>query len=431
MRLISYRGEMRKYRVPFALFLISFAANTNGQTMRDVRFWAYQIQGQNLNNSIQKMADSRYDLLVIDNMRSVKGDEMHPNAQDVSTLKNSTGSRGQRKLVVCYIDIGEAEDYRYYWKDHWKVGNPEWIVAPDPDGWDGNYPVKYWRKAWKDIVFGSDSAMIDRILADGYDGIYLDWVEAFEFTPVDSSAQQEGLDARIEMIRFISEIAAYCRAKKPGFIVIPQNATAIVLENDSWTQQYLQTIDAIAQEDIWFDGEADQGGKEGDIPIDPQLTQEYITNLRIFQTANVPVITVDYAQLQPNVDSCYRAAGRLGYIEYVALRQLNELTKTPPPGLLSTLVPPIANEPEVHFESYFPNPSSGTVSITYSIARSMPVVLHLYNTLGQPIREWTSLNSHSGRHSSTLDISTIPSGIYTLQLQSGSFSQTRQIAIKH
>jgi len=55
------------------------------------------------------------------------------------------------KRVIAYVDIGQAEEWRIYWKDHWKIGQPGWIIGEDPDGWEGNYPVAYWNPEWKSI----------------------------------------------------------------------------------------------------------------------------------------------------------------------------------------------------------------------------------------------------------------------------------------
>jgi len=410
--------------VSFVLLWFCCSLHIFGQSIGDVRFWAYQIQDQNLNNSIQKLADSHYDLLVIDNIRSLKGDENHPNAADVSRLRNSMNPKGGKTLVVCYVDIGEAEEYRYYWKRGWKVGSPEWIVAPDPDGWDENYPVKYWRQEWRDIVFGNDSAMIDLILADGYDGVYLDWVEAFEFDMVDSCAVDEGKDAREEMIRFILDITAYCRSKEPGFIVIPQNATAITIPDDALTTSYLGTISAVAQEDIWFDGEADEHGREGDMPVDPQLTAEYIDNLRKFQNAGLPVLTVDYAEIPVNVDSCYRAAKRLGYLEYVALRQLDRLTDTPPPGLIAHNEKP---EEEYGFRlgANYPNPAATNLVVPFQHKAGGQAEITIYDTQGRET-VWKYKGYMSpGRHMIHVDVSGLSSGIHYLRIDTENGSGIR------
>ncbi|OGU16061.1 MAG: hypothetical protein A2X61_13175 [Ignavibacteria bacterium GWB2_35_12] len=393
-----------------------FNSNIFCQSLNKVKFWAYQIQSQDENNSIQNLVDSKYELIVIDNPRTVVGKENYDNAADITQLKNSKGWNGENKIVVCYIDIGEVEDYRYYWKQDWRVGNPDWIVANDPDGWDGNFPVKYWRQEWKNLMFGSDTSMIDMILADGYDGIYLDWVEAFEFEPVMNVASADGLNSRNEMIKFIEEIAQYCRTKKPGFLVIPQNATAIIYnenwEPDSLSQKYFNIIDAVAQENIWFDGDADPLGQLGDIPEDAGLTLEYITNLSYFQNAGKPIFTVDYAQIPANVDSCYRAAKRLEFIEYVSLRQLDKLTDTPPPDY--TGVDDNDNNQSIFL---YPNPVKDILNIRINKDLNYPKLkVLLFDLLGNKILEKDFNQSLQYGGSIGLDIKHLNAGFYYVQL---------------
>ncbi len=36
-------------------------------------------------------------------------------------------ANGGKRLVVAYMSIGEAEDYRYYWKDEWGKNAPDWL----------------------------------------------------------------------------------------------------------------------------------------------------------------------------------------------------------------------------------------------------------------------------------------------------------------
>ena len=83
-------------------------------------------------------------------------------------------------MVVCYMSIGEAEDYRYYWQNSWQTDRPEWLDRENPD-WEGNYKVKYWYPAWQNIIFGNDESYTKRILDAGFDGAYLDLIDAFEY----------------------------------------------------------------------------------------------------------------------------------------------------------------------------------------------------------------------------------------------------------
>lgn len=78
------------------------------------------------------------------------------------------------------MSIGEAEDYRYYWKEEWASNPPSWLDAENPD-WEGNFKVRYWDTAWQDIIFGSDSSYMSKIINAGFDGVYLDIIDAYEY----------------------------------------------------------------------------------------------------------------------------------------------------------------------------------------------------------------------------------------------------------
>ncbi len=300
-------------------------------SLGSVRFWAYQIQNQHENNNVQKLIDSHYDMLVIDDTRSLSDQTTYDMASTVARLKSSQNSRGEnRKIVIAYIDIGEAEEHRWYWQPDWAVGNPAWIAANDPDNWAGNYPVTFWHPEWKQIIYGNQNAYLDKIITDGFDGVYLDWVEAFSFEVVENAASSVGKNSRDEMIDFVGEIASYARSKKPGFIVIAQNAVEL-----GTSSEYLSIIDAVAQEQVWFDGSADPNEAQGDIPMPENgdfSSQYYIGYLAYFKEAGKPIFTVDYAQQPANVEKAYQWAKDNGFIEYVALRQLDRLTETPPPA---------------------------------------------------------------------------------------------------
>ena len=293
--------------------------------LKDVRFWAYQIQNQQLNGSIEKLAESDYDLLVIDQIRSLKGDEDYDDRADVSRLKQTKGASGKPKIVLCYIDVGEAESYRWYWRDGWQIGAPDWIIAEDPDGWDENYPVKVWAPEWRRIM----EKAIDRIIADGYDGIYLDWLEGYSFGPVKEAAGEEGLDSQEELIDFVTDLARYARSKKPDFIFMAQNAAELGRD-----PAYVRVFDAIAQEAIWYDGsgDPDTGTRHGDRRIDPEDSEDYLDQLGRWSRLGRPVFDVEYAAKALNAHRAYRLGTKQGFKTYVALRPLAALTENTPPG---------------------------------------------------------------------------------------------------
>lgn len=304
--------------------------STSSQSVRDdnplknIKSWAYLIENQHLDGTIQKLADSTYDMLVIDQTRSVKEDEQYNSKSDVSILQSSYNSQNQNKIVLSYLNIGEAESYRWYWNDQWKIGNPGWIVAKDPDNWDENYPVLFWDEEWKNIVQQS----IKRIVDDGYNGVYLDWLEIYSFEPVQKAAKSQGLDSRTELTYFIKELVEYAHALNPNFIFIAQNASELGEYSD-----YITLFDGIAQEAIWFDGEGDpdSGNTPGDVKQDIEESNEYITNLQAWQRAEKPVFHVEYAEIPSNVDYSYEEGKKFHFITYVTLCPLDKLT-SPPSG---------------------------------------------------------------------------------------------------
>ena len=123
-------------------------------------------------NSISK---TNYDVIIID--LYYEGD-MLLLASQINKLK--TKQNGGKRLVIAYLSIGEAEDYRYYWKNKWDWNPPVWIEKENPE-WRGNYKVRYWIPEWQNIIFGNNNSYIKNILDSGFDGVYLDLIDAFEY----------------------------------------------------------------------------------------------------------------------------------------------------------------------------------------------------------------------------------------------------------
>ena len=116
-----------------------------------------------------------HDVLIID---AFYGDNDMLTKTEVDALK--VKNNGGKRLVISYMSIGEAEDYRDYWNEEWKVGDPSFLKEENPE-WEGNYKVEYWDPDWQEVIFGEDDSYADRLLASGFDGAYLDIIEAFEY----------------------------------------------------------------------------------------------------------------------------------------------------------------------------------------------------------------------------------------------------------
>jgi len=124
---------------------------------------------------IAAVTASNYDLLVMDLFFQ---DGTPFTAEEISHLKNK--ANGGKRLVLSYLSVGEAEIYRYYWQSSWNNTKPSWLDAENPN-WPGNFKVKYWDPEWQKILFGNDASYSKKILDTGFDGVYLDIIDAFEY----------------------------------------------------------------------------------------------------------------------------------------------------------------------------------------------------------------------------------------------------------
>lgn len=123
---------------------------------------------------LEAMRATSFDCLIID----LFFEEVQLTVQEVASLKIKR--KGGTRQVLCYVSIGEAESYRYYWRSGWKPGNPGFLDNENPD-WEGNYKVRYWETEWQQIIFGDNQSYLKRVLDAGFDGVYLDIIDAFEY----------------------------------------------------------------------------------------------------------------------------------------------------------------------------------------------------------------------------------------------------------
>ena len=145
------------------------------------------------------------------------------------------------KISIAYINIGEAEDHRFYWRDEWYSNPPKWLGDKDPER-KGCYAVKYWYKEWKNIIF----KYLDKIIQQGFSGVYLDKIDEFEYWA--KNGYDEEFTAR-EMINLIIEISNHCKGK--DFLIILQNGEKLI-EYDNVT--LLSIIYGWVVEDLFYNG---------------------------------------------------------------------------------------------------------------------------------------------------------------------------------
>ncbi len=150
---------------------------TNIASLSDVQNYLYLISNDNFeskNGMINAISEKNFDLVLIDLFYD--GDEF--TREEVNLLK--TKPNGSQRLVIAYMSLGSAENYRYYWQTDWRLNHPSWIKKKY-EGYDDEYWVEFWEKEWQDIIYGSDSAYLNKIINAGFDGVYLDNVEGYYF----------------------------------------------------------------------------------------------------------------------------------------------------------------------------------------------------------------------------------------------------------
>ena len=141
--------------------------------LADAEHYLYLISDERFANKtamIDAVKDSNYDVVLID----LFFQGVAFTSEDIHEMQQKPN--GKKRLVIAYISIGSAEKYRYYWKKGWKKGNPSWLRRRY-EGYRDEFWVAFWHPQWQSIIYD----YIDKILEAGFDGAYLDNVEAYYF----------------------------------------------------------------------------------------------------------------------------------------------------------------------------------------------------------------------------------------------------------
>ncbi|CAM4273088.1 MJ1477/TM1410 family putative glycoside hydrolase [Deinococcus marmoris] len=269
------------------------SAETRSDQLRAARTWAIQLGGLGGTDGprLRPLAGVPFDLLVIE-----------PNDDDGQPWSRAeVGAAANGKLLVAYLSVGAAEDYRRYWQPGWKPGQPEWILKADPD-WPGNYDVAYWNPAWQKLAL----AGLDTLIDQGFHGVYLDLIDAYMRRP-------ERPSARAEMAAWVCQIARHARARDPQFLIIPQNAPELLSDSD-----YAACVDATAQEETFV--------YATDRVTEAERQTELLASFKNWRKLGKPVLTLDYASNPVLARQTYARARTAGLVPYVSVRNLDVLT---------------------------------------------------------------------------------------------------------
>lgn len=265
-----------------------------------VNSFVYQLQ----HARPERIGETAFDLVVVPIGAAGNSPDVIP------ALKHSAGGE---KLVLCYMSIGQAENYRWYWQAEWAENPPVWLDDPDPD-WAGDYWVRYWEPGWQEIIYGSPESYLDQIMALGFDGVYLDRVDTYWYY------QEKGREtAAREMVDFILDFTAYAREKAPDFGVFPQNAEELGI----LYPEFLDAMTGIGVEDLYY------GYPRTHEPSPTEWTTEREEVLDQWVAAGKLVLTIDYSGKPAQIADAYQRALAHGYVPYVTDRALGRLRINP------------------------------------------------------------------------------------------------------
>jgi cysteinyl-tRNA synthetase, unknown class len=253
---------------------------------KKINSWHYQLQ----DIDPKAIAKSSADMVVID----YSGENGPFTRAQVEKMKRKPD--GSRRIVIAYMSIGEAETYRWYWPQH----SSAWLGPENPE-WRGNYGVRFWHPGWQAIIFD----YTDKIIAAGFDGVYLDKVDEFE-----------EMGHADEMVEFVTRISARAKSQRQDFLIVSQNGDALISD-----PKFRRAIDAFAREDLFY-GENVDGERNSTDSI-----QDNIQLLKVLTAEGKPVFVVEYPRDEEQARTAQREIAEQNFIGLVARRALDHPTQ--------------------------------------------------------------------------------------------------------
>jgi cysteinyl-tRNA synthetase, unknown class len=259
-------------RFAMTLLLLGALAACNPDVV-PVPGWVYQLQGYE-HDRLDAIAASPYPLAVIDLARDARSGWFRPDEID------ALHQRG--KKVLAYFEIGSIEEFRPEYEPLRRDAGD--LVLNRWEDWPDEHFVRYWDPRWWDRVV---RGRVDRALAAGFDGVYLDTPLAYEEIDLKLVAGQTRDTLARLMGELIVRISRYAKARRPDFWIVPQNSPELRTQPG-----YVEAIDGIGMEELFI--------RATDQPCDEDYCTENLDNTRALRDAGKFVLAVDYAETPAN-----------------------------------------------------------------------------------------------------------------------------------
>lgn len=206
----------------------------------------------------------------------------------------TTKKDGTPRAVAAYLSIGEAEDYRAYWKTlHERKSVAPVIIAENSD-WPGNYTVMYWDAGWQAII----QDRVREAKRKGFTALYLDKVDAWEDIEAKWPRLADQIDVKGAMVNFVKLIAA----TEPSLDIVMQNSEGLTDYGP-----LLAAIDGIGKEDLFY-GMGETG--------EPNLPSETRWSMDQMNKARVPVFVVEYLDSDKDKKRALSLISSAGYVPF-------------------------------------------------------------------------------------------------------------------
>lgn len=254
----------------------------------------YQLQAYT-DGRLDELAAAPFGTAVVDLARDAGSSYFQPD--EIAGLKASG------KRVLAYFEIGSIEWFR----PDFEAVRAEGLLLNEWPSWPGEHFVRYWEPRWWELAV---QPRLDRALAAGFDGVYLDTPLAYEEIDLGllPDTSREELAAR--MTDLIVRISAHVKSANPVFGVYPQNSPEL--------QQYpgyVDAIDGIGMEELFF--------RATDEPCIEDFCATNLAETRKLRDAGKTVLAVDYATQAENVAEACRRYREEGFEGYVTVRALD------------------------------------------------------------------------------------------------------------
>ncbi|HEV7438238.1 MAG TPA: endo alpha-1,4 polygalactosaminidase [Methylobacterium sp.] len=150
--------------------------------------------------------------------------------------------------------------------------------------------------------------MFDAILSAGFDGVFLDRVDAY------GDWRGREVQARRDMIDLITTLSSTAKARHAGFLLVAQNAEPL-LANET----YCAAIDAVSKESLLYNLHG------AGIANSDEDVRWSLTYLEKAQARGLPILAIEYVDDTLSRLRARARLSRLGFVPFFGNRLLDRL----------------------------------------------------------------------------------------------------------